>query len=68
MGKSKVTKKTVAMKYRQGTGWVVSSYCPPYDSWIVSSEMSYWGARAVVKALRESWNTKKQEYEFEPDI
>lgn len=68
MKKENVTKKTVASKYRQGRGWVVSSYCPPYDSWIVSSEMSYWGARAAVKALREAWNTKKQEYELEEEV
>lgn len=68
MKKAKVTKKTVASKYRQGTGWVVSSYNPKYDSWVLSSEMSYWGACADVKSAREAWNTKKQEYEFELTI
>lgn len=68
MEKPKVTKKTVATKYRQGTGWVVSLYNPKYDGWVLSNEMSYWGACASVKEAREAWNTKKQEYEYEFDI
>ena len=63
MSKAKVTKKTVACKYRQGSGWIVSSYSPQYDGWTTSEEMSYWGACAVVKNARETWNTKKQKYD-----
>ena len=63
MSKTKVTKKTVAIKYRQGNGWVVSSYSPQYDGWTTSDEMSYWAACALVRAAREKWNTKKQKYD-----
>ena len=68
MGKTKVTKKTVASKYREGTGWVVSSYCPQYDGWVASSKMSYWEACASLKEARETWNTKKQDYEIVIDF
>ena len=63
MSKAIVTKKTVASKYRQGSGWIVSSYSPQYDGWTTSDEMSYWGACAAVKDARETWNTKTQKYE-----
>lgn len=66
MSKAKVTKKSVASKYRQGSGWIVSSYIPQYDGWMTSDEMSYWRACASVKFAREAWNTKAQKYdEFE---
>lgn len=67
MKKANVTKKTVASKYRQGLGWVVSSYCPQYDSWTLSGEMSYWAACASLKDAREAWDTKNQGYEYEFD-
>lgn len=63
MSKAIVTKKTVASKYRQGCGWIVSSYSPQYGGWTTSYEMSYWKACAVVKDARERWNTKAQKYE-----
>lgn len=62
--KAKVTKKTVASKYREGTGWIVSSYCPKYDGWVASSRMTYWAACASLKECREAWNTKLQSYEY----
>ena len=63
MSKANVTKKTVASKYRQGSGWIVSTYNPQYDGWTTSGEMSYWGACAAVKNAREAWNTKTQKYD-----
>ena len=63
MSKANVTKKTVASKYRQGNGWIVSSYSPQYGGWTTSDEMSYWGACAAVKDARERWNTKTQKYD-----
>jgi hypothetical protein len=62
MSKANVTKKTVASKYRQGNGWIVSSYSPQYDGWTTSDEMNYWAACTVVKNARETWNTKTQKY------
>jgi len=57
-----VTKKNVASKYRQGSGWIVSSYSPKYQTWITSNEMQYEAACASVKKSRERWNTKEQRY------
>jgi hypothetical protein len=58
-----ITKKTVASKYRQGDGWIVSSYSPQYDSWYLSGEMSYQRACTSVKEDKRDWNTKKQCYD-----
>lgn len=60
-----VTKKTVATKYKQGNGWIVSSYNTHYKSWELSEELTYWGACARVKSTRERWNTINQEYDNE---
>ena len=46
-----VTQKNVATKYRQGRGWVVSSYCPQYKAWSTSQEMTY---RAACQAVAEA--------------
>jgi len=58
----RVTKRTVASKRSQGSGWVVSTYAPEYNSWVESGEMDYWKACRAVKEARETWNTKKQQY------
>lgn len=61
--KANVTKKTVASKYRQGNGWIVTTYSPQYDGWMTSGTMSYWSACAAVRDAREAWNSKKQKYD-----
>lgn len=58
----KVTKKTVASKYREGGGWIVSSYRPANDTWVLSSPQPYRVACAMVRAAREDWDTDAQQY------
>jgi hypothetical protein len=58
----KVTKKTVASKYKQGSGYIVSYYSMMYDSFVTSGEVPHWKACSLVRECREHWDTRKQEY------
>ena len=31
--------------YKQGSGWIVSSWSDRYQAYVLSGEMSYWAAR-----------------------
>jgi len=57
-----ITKRTVASKYRQGNGWIVTSYDPTVNAWRISSEMTYWAACNRVRDRRSDWDTKTQSY------
>ena len=57
-----ITKQQVASKYRQGDGWIVSTFDPQVNAWRESHEMSYFAACRLVRESREDWNTEKQNY------
>ena len=63
MNKGTVTKKTVATKYRQGNGWIVSTYNKQYNTWTLSQELSYSVACRAVRDARKQWNTEIQNFE-----
>jgi hypothetical protein len=58
----KITKKTVAYKYRQGSGWVVGTWSTQHKAYFISPEKGYWDACECVRTARETWDTKSQEY------
>ena len=62
--KHHVTKKTVASKYRQGKGWIVSYYAPIQDTWFLTGELTYPVACTYVREYRKSWNTGKQDFDL----
>lgn len=58
----KLSKREVAGKYRQRPGWVVYYFSGNGDE-VVSNEMDYHAACALVRELRNSWNVQEQRYE-----
>lgn len=59
---NKITKKNVANKYRQGSGWVVSNYNPRVGMWSSSNEISYEKACRFVREYKAAWDTTTQTY------
>ena len=58
----RITKKTVACKYKQGRGYVATYYYPKNKTWICTGELSFGMANSILRSCRESWDTKSQDY------
>lgn len=63
-----LSKKEVAYKYRQGSGWIVGTWDASVNSFRLSNEMTYWAACKLIKSTREDWDTKAQDYKYNLEI